>query len=75
MDARRMTEHLIASWSIKEAVYKWYGKKALSFQRNIQIQPFSLDSEHAEVLFLLNNQRIRKQVHIENLGTIILAFL
>ena len=75
MDALRMTEHLITSWGIKEAVYKWYGKKALSFQRNIQIQPFSLDSKHAEVLFLLNNQRIRKQVHIENLGTIILAFL
>ena len=70
-----MTEHLITSWSIKEAVYKWYGKKALSFQRNIQIQPFSLDSKHAEVLFVLDNQRISKQVNFENLGDIILAFM
>ena len=75
MDASRMTEHLITSWGIKEAVYKWYGKKALSFQRNIQIQPFSLDSKHAEVLFVLDNQRISKQVNFENLGDIILAFM
>jgi len=75
MDASRMTEHLITSWGVKEVVYKWYGKKALSFQRNIQIQPFSLDSKHAEVLFILDNQRTSKQVKFENLGDIILAFM
>ncbi len=29
---------LTAAWSIKEAVYKWYGKKGLDFKKHMQIQ-------------------------------------
>ncbi len=37
--------HLYACWCIKEAVYKWYGKKGVSFRDDILILPFNLKEE------------------------------
>ena len=36
------TEALYVCWCVKEAVYKWYGKKGLEFRKHIHIQPFDL---------------------------------
>jgi len=36
------TQALYVCWCVKEAVYKWYGKKGLEFRRDIHIQPFTL---------------------------------
>ncbi|WP_442589869.1 4'-phosphopantetheinyl transferase family protein [Pedobacter sp. AW31-3R] len=36
---------LYACWCVKEAVYKWYGKKGLEFKAHIRIQPFVLQDE------------------------------
>ena len=36
------TNALYACWCVKEAVYKWYGKKGLEFRKHIHIQPFEL---------------------------------
>ncbi|QNK65027.1 4'-phosphopantetheinyl transferase superfamily protein [Pedobacter sp. PAMC26386] len=36
---------LYVCWCIKEAIYKWYGKKGLGFKRDIHIQPFELQEE------------------------------
>ena len=33
---------LYVCWCVKEAVYKWYGKKGLEFRKHIHIQPFQL---------------------------------
>ncbi|WP_158796611.1 4'-phosphopantetheinyl transferase superfamily protein [Pedobacter sp. L105] len=33
---------LYVCWCVKEAVYKWYGKKGLEFRKHIHIQPFEL---------------------------------
>lgn len=39
-------EQLYACWCAKEAVYKCYGQKAVSFMDNIQIAPFALDTDN-----------------------------
>lgn len=36
------TEGLYICWCVKEAVYKWHGKKQLEFKKHIHIQPFEL---------------------------------
>ena len=74
IDSTRSTEDLIVSWSVKEAIYKWYGKKELSFKRNIQIKDLSYESGIAKVLFSVDNLQIIKKVNFENLGEVILAF-
>ncbi|MGB1247746.1 MAG: 4'-phosphopantetheinyl transferase family protein [Chitinophagales bacterium] len=49
IDADNETEHLIAHWCIKEAAYKWYGKKSLAFKENILISPFQVKNQQASV--------------------------
>ena len=39
---------LCVYWACKEALYKYYGKKALAFKENILIEPFEL---HQQTLF------------------------
>lgn len=36
------THGLYICWCVKEAIYKWYGKKGLEFRKHIHIQPFQL---------------------------------
>lgn len=40
--------YLCIYWCAKESLYKWYGKKNLSFKQNIYIAPFSIDSTMIE---------------------------
>ncbi|HEY0177929.1 MAG TPA: 4'-phosphopantetheinyl transferase superfamily protein, partial [Pedobacter sp.] len=47
------TEALYACWCVKEAVYKWYGKKGLEFKKHIHIQPFELKNE-GEMVVIVN---------------------
>lgn len=37
--------YLYACWSIKEAIYKWYGKGGIAFRGGIILQPFDLQEE------------------------------
>ena len=39
------TQGLYICWCVKEAVYKWYGKKGLEFRKHIRIQPFDIQDE------------------------------
>ena len=39
------TQGLYVCWCVKEAVYKWYGKKGLEFRKHIHIQPFELKDD------------------------------
>lgn len=39
---RDNTDALYVCWCVKEAVYKWHGKKSLEFKKHIHIQPFQL---------------------------------
>lgn len=40
MDEQHKIEHLYICWCAKEAVYKCYGRKEVSFLDNIKMQPF-----------------------------------
>lgn len=40
IEEKNAVKHLITCWAMKEAVYKWYGKKYISFKNNLQIEPF-----------------------------------
>ncbi|WP_367865203.1 4'-phosphopantetheinyl transferase superfamily protein [Pedobacter sp. WC2423] len=39
------TDGLYVCWCVKEAIYKWYGKKGLEFKKHIHIQPFELHEQ------------------------------
>jgi 4'-phosphopantetheinyl transferase len=45
LNVKDNTQGLYACWCVKEAVYKWYGKKGLEFRKHIHIQPFELVDE------------------------------
>lgn len=74
IDESNITEHYISAWSIKESVYKWYGKKKLSFKQNIQIDPFSLHEGQANVLFKAENQHENRKVYFEKIHHAVLAY-
>jgi len=40
IDPNQKIQHLYACWSAKEALYKLFGKKNVSFKENIHIHPF-----------------------------------
>ena len=44
--------HLYACWTAKEAVYKLYGKKTVSFKENIFLNPFEIAKEGEISAFL-----------------------
>jgi 4'-phosphopantetheinyl transferase len=46
--------HLCIYWCAKESLYKWYGKKNLSFKHNIAIQPFEIASTVIEGSIVLD---------------------
>src|SRR3546814_514453 len=41
IDPQARLNHLYACWSVKEAIYKWYGKGGLAFFGGIILEPFS----------------------------------
>lgn len=43
--AEARLNYLYACWSIKEAIYKWYGKGGLAFLGGIILEPFRLEDE------------------------------
>lgn len=45
MDEQHIIEHLYICWCAKEAVYKCYGQKEVSFADNISIAPFKFARE------------------------------
>lgn len=45
--------YLCIYWCAKESLYKWYGKKKLSFKSNIAIAPFTIDSTMIEGIIQL----------------------
>lgn len=67
-------QHVIAAWCVKEAVFKWYGKKSLSFKNNIQIRTFQNYSEEVKVDFNKDNIMDVKYVRVLKIENCMLAF-
>ena len=74
MDVNNQVEHVIASWCVKEAVYKWYGKRSLSFKNNIKMRPFPSGDVKVLVDFERDNIRVIKEVRVLKLENCMLAF-
>lgn len=71
----REIEHLICNWCIKEAVYKYYGKKELSFKEHIRIQPYKLSHNKCQVLLHKNNPQETLLPHFCKIKDIFVAYL
>jgi len=52
LHAENNIDALYVCWCVKEAIYKWYGKKGLEFRRHIHIQPFDLYEEGTLTAFV-----------------------
>jgi len=74
IDEKDEPTHLIACWSIKEAVYKSYGKKNLNFKEQIQIEAFQLSDNRARVNLVLENKSIVKEVFLHYFDDLVLAY-
>ena len=67
--------HLIACWSIKEAIYKSYGKKNVNFKEQIQIEAFKVTDDRAQVKLLVEKEIITKEVYLHYFDDLVLAYL
>lgn len=45
----KKVKHLITCWAMKEAAFKWYGKKYVSFKNNIVISPFKYNDKLSRI--------------------------
>ena len=67
LNVKDNTQALYVCWCVKEAVYKWHGKKGLEFRKHIHIQPFELKDEGVlTVLVDLPEGTRNLQVHYFN---------
>lgn len=71
-----MLAMLTVMWSMKEAVFKWYGNGELDFIKHIQIQPFLFNNEGGtvDVRFLKNDNKLL-QLHYCHFDSIVLAWV
>jgi 4'-phosphopantetheinyl transferase len=75
MSQEYFTEHLIAAWSVKEAVYKFYGKKNLSFQSHILLESFDWNAQEVKVKMDEPNFKGYFTVNLHKIDGLIIAYL
>lgn len=63
LDEKEKVESLYVAWCVKEAVYKWRGKKGLSMKDGITLQAFTY-SEQGTVQALLKNGNEEEQLSL-----------
>jgi len=63
------TQGLYICWCVKEAVYKWYGKKGLEFRKHIHIQPFEI-SDIGELTVIVDLPEGRRMLTVCYFNTI-----
>jgi phosphopantetheinyl transferase len=74
IDLNNQVEHIIASWCVKEAVYKWYGKRSLSFKNNIKMRSFPSGDAKVIVDFERDDLLAIREVHVLKIKNCMLAF-
>lgn len=71
----KLLEHLHFYWSVKEAVYKAYGRKALEFREHIVVEPFHYgETGSAQVQVQKEGERYTYQVEMARQGDYFLAW-
>jgi len=75
-DHSQKVNHLYATWSAKEALYKLYGKRNVSFKDNIHLHPFEFHSP-GEIRACIQKDYFFKNflVHYEILDGYMLAYV
>ncbi|MEM9991441.1 MAG: 4'-phosphopantetheinyl transferase superfamily protein, partial [Bacteroidota bacterium] len=79
LDQAYYLEHLHIYWGAKEAMYKAYGRKQLSFIPDMRLEPFSYDLAHGQTIGYVLKNGVKQQfdLHYEKLDDYMLvtAFL
>ncbi len=72
----RETDQAVLMWSAKEALYKYYGQKGLSFSRDIMLGPQPVEEKGMfEAQVTTKDVTINHAVHFERLGGIMLTYV
>ncbi len=69
------TQHLISAWCVKEAVYKFYGRKNVSFQNHILIEPFDWNAKEVYVKMDEPNFKAYFNVKLHQIENLVIAYL
>ncbi|MBI1781772.1 MAG: 4'-phosphopantetheinyl transferase superfamily protein [Sphingobacteriales bacterium] len=71
-----MLTMLTVMWSMKEAVFKWYGDGEMDFIKHMQIQPFVFNTEGGtvDVQFLKSNNS-RLTLHYRHFDSIVMSWV
>ena len=71
-----MLTMLTVMWSMKEAVFKWFGNGEMDFIQHMQIQPFIFNTRGGtvEVKFLKGDEGLL-QLHYRDFNSIVLAWV
>ncbi len=75
IDKNNELKALFACWCVKEAVYKWHGRKGLSLKDGIEIQPFVYDEVGVFEAVVNTPERNIFCIHYENIGEYMLAYV
>lgn len=63
-------------WSSKEAIYKWYGKGALSFKKNMGLEQLFFENERGIIdAYFLKDERIDLKIEFRFFGNLCLAWV
>lgn len=71
------TQALYICWCVKEAVYKWYGKKGLEFRKDIHIQPFEVkgEGELTVLVDLPEGTQVLRVCYFDTIGGYMLGYV
>lgn len=71
-----MLTMLTVMWSMKEAVFKWYGDGEMDFIKHMQVQPFVFNTEGGtvDVQFLKSESRLL-QLHYRHFDNIVMSWV
>lgn len=76
IDQDQKVKHLYACWAAKEALYKLFGRKGVSLQEHIRLQPFKLNTQgtlKANILF--NNCDADFEIYYQEFDGYMLAYV
>lgn len=75
IDKQLYLKHLTMCWSIKESVYKYYGRKNLSFIDNIRIDSFQVSDSKVNVKLAAADYFEFLELSVESFDELILTYI
>lgn len=75
IDKNFLLKHLTICWTIKESVYKYYGRKNLAFIENIQIEAFQPSDTKVKVTLLVSEGIKSLELQVQSFDDVILTYI